>query len=491
MKRRVVIIGLDGATWDIINTNLDKLPNLEKIVKNGTHGILMSTYPCLTGPAWTSAFTGVNPGKHGILDFLKYDGFTRIPVTSNDIDYPCIWDTLSQRKMKSLAIAIPLGYPAKEINGVMITGFGSRGEDEYFTYPSDLKNEILSHFPSYSIEPKHSFTSDPKEYKKEILEIADQNSELTKLMVEKNPDWDLLVTVFSSPDWMQHFYWGQDSIFKVYKKIDDFIGWAMENLLDGQTHLMLMSDHGFEKIDKMLYLNRYMEEKGYLKTKEDTAKSIAAKFDLRTTLRNLDFLKLRRFIPFTVKDQLPLDENDTVVYDFENSTAWLRSSSGNGIYVKDKSLVGKIKEELILLKDPQTRKNIFREVLESKDIYWGPYSSDAPDLILDPNPGYCIMENYNKKWIAKTTKNDLSGAHNMKGMYAVYGPDITSNQINMVVWDIAAMALHLMGLPLFDDMDGKVREEIFDANSSIDKRPKYIKNIKNIAKRWKHGKKTN
>ncbi len=72
-KPRVFIIGLDSATWDLINPWIQQglLPNLAKLVEGGASGRLQSAIPPLTPPAWTSFMTGKNPGKHGIFHFLE------------------------------------------------------------------------------------------------------------------------------------------------------------------------------------------------------------------------------------------------------------------------------------------------------------------------------------------------------------------------------------------------------------------------------------
>ena len=81
-KKRVVVIGWDGATWDLIDPWIKegKLPFLGSLKESGAFGLLQSTTPHLTPPAWTSIFTGVNPGKHGIFDFFELERYKKYPV---------------------------------------------------------------------------------------------------------------------------------------------------------------------------------------------------------------------------------------------------------------------------------------------------------------------------------------------------------------------------------------------------------------------------
>jgi predicted AlkP superfamily phosphohydrolase/phosphomutase len=70
---RVLIIGWDGATFDLIEPWVaqGKLPNIAAVLENGAHGELRSTLPPMTFPAWSSFMTGKNPAKHGIYDFTR------------------------------------------------------------------------------------------------------------------------------------------------------------------------------------------------------------------------------------------------------------------------------------------------------------------------------------------------------------------------------------------------------------------------------------
>ena len=72
MQEKLVILGIDGADWKIIDPLLQEgcLPNFSKLIEKKYRLPLPSIYPHLTPPVWTSIFTGVNPGKHGIHDFF-------------------------------------------------------------------------------------------------------------------------------------------------------------------------------------------------------------------------------------------------------------------------------------------------------------------------------------------------------------------------------------------------------------------------------------
>ena len=98
-ERKVLILGLDGATWRVLRPLLEagELPHLAALVKAGASGLLRSSIPPLTAPAWTNFQTGANAGKHGIFDFRVFDRAARRLwlVSSRDLKLPTLWQVAS------------------------------------------------------------------------------------------------------------------------------------------------------------------------------------------------------------------------------------------------------------------------------------------------------------------------------------------------------------------------------------------------------------
>ena len=74
-SQRLMILGIDGASWDVLNIMIDRavMPNLKKLISGGVSGTLASTVPPYTPIAWSTFATGMNPGKHGVFDFVTSD----------------------------------------------------------------------------------------------------------------------------------------------------------------------------------------------------------------------------------------------------------------------------------------------------------------------------------------------------------------------------------------------------------------------------------
>jgi len=144
IMQKVVLIGVDGATPDLIDkwVNEGKLPNFQKLRENGTWGKLKSTTPPFSAPAWTSIVTGCNPGKHGIYGFESTGTLEPHLINSRHRKVPAIWSFLTSIGMKSIVVNVPGTYPPEKINGAMITGLLTPSRDSNFTYPKDIKERL-------------------------------------------------------------------------------------------------------------------------------------------------------------------------------------------------------------------------------------------------------------------------------------------------------------------------------------------------------------
>ena len=125
-QKKVVIIGLDGATFSLILpwVKEGKLPVLAKLIQDGAWGNLKSTIPTHTAPAWTSFMTGKNPGKHGIYHFLYHTGDNYDIRFANDLRRrgKSLWKILSELDKKVCVFNVPMTYPPEEVSGLMISG---------------------------------------------------------------------------------------------------------------------------------------------------------------------------------------------------------------------------------------------------------------------------------------------------------------------------------------------------------------------------------
>ena len=142
---RVFVIGIDGATFDLLGPWIEegKLPNFRKVMEEGSYGRIESTIPPISPPAWASFMTGVNPGKHGIYDFVTFrpNSFEKVLVNSSFVHSKSFWNLAGDRGKRSIILYVPLTYPIQEINGVMISGIPVPPKGE-FIYPKEMEREL-------------------------------------------------------------------------------------------------------------------------------------------------------------------------------------------------------------------------------------------------------------------------------------------------------------------------------------------------------------
>ncbi|MGH9867732.1 MAG: tetratricopeptide repeat protein [Candidatus Polarisedimenticolia bacterium] len=123
--RRVLLVGLDGADWDLIDPLLQqgRLPNLARLVSTGVRARLKTISPVLSPLIWTSIATGVEPERHGIVDFFATSSTTgaQIPVTSNMRKVKALWNILSERGIPSGVVAWWATWPAEPVAGFMVS----------------------------------------------------------------------------------------------------------------------------------------------------------------------------------------------------------------------------------------------------------------------------------------------------------------------------------------------------------------------------------
>jgi predicted AlkP superfamily phosphohydrolase/phosphomutase len=145
---KVIIIGIDGGTFDIIRPMVQRgeLPVLASLMEKGVWGELRSTIPPITAPAWVSFMTGKNPGKHSIFEFIGdiHKNYTGRVLSAIDIKAKTIWSLLSDIGKRLILVNLPVTYPPKNVNGIMITGIGTPSEERSLLFQTLRRIFLIS-----------------------------------------------------------------------------------------------------------------------------------------------------------------------------------------------------------------------------------------------------------------------------------------------------------------------------------------------------------
>lgn len=506
-KERVFVIGLDGATFDLILpwVKEGKLPSLSYLMENGVYGELRSTVPILTPAAWSSFMTGKNPGKHGIVGFFTRENGSYVVkvMNSKHMSAKEMWTILSENSKKVGIVNVPLTYPPKRVNGFMITGMMmTPPESENFTYPSPLKKEVKRVVGETTLDPLFTYLEGEEVFINEVFNSTEKLARISLFLLKKHEP-DLFVVVFNGTDYIQHRFWKyidskhpgykaekairfRKRIIRYYERIDEILGNFLK-MADGRTTVIVMSDHGAGPLHKYIHVNSWLIQTGLLKLRKRRITGIKRFlykvgfnpekiFNALLSIRLLENIRIKTNRTNTklrsISNKLFMSFSDV---DWPNTKAY---SIGSGlIYInlkgreplgtvnpgqEYKKLRKQIATHLYRLKDPETGESVIDKVYKKEEIYTGPYIDALPDIVFIPKSGYMTFEEYEFAASSVITRaKAISASHRLNGVLLMKGPGIKRGMHlkNANIMDLAPTILHVLGLPIPTDMDGRVLDE--------------------------------
>lgn len=200
MPADLLVVGIDAATWDIIDAHIDDLPTFRRLKEEGDASTLVLDQKPWSASCWTSMFSGLTTEEHGHTDFHE-DGEI---LTRDDVDAEFVWDRLDADGYDVKALNVPFVVPPYNFN--------------------------VEFEP-----PAHGAPTDLDEMAAEIEEVTD------RAVAVLEEDLDLFVACYVSLDKLQHFHWGEDVVPEYYEKVDA----ALAEYVDAADKLIVISDHGF------------------------------------------------------------------------------------------------------------------------------------------------------------------------------------------------------------------------------------------------------
>ncbi len=273
MGPRVLLIGIDGATWRVLDPYLDAgdLPTLAALRAGGAWGSVLSTVPAITPPAWATVMTGVSPAAHGILDFLRYDPASgRYSLVSTaDLRVPTVWELLSDAGVEVGVLNLPLTYPPLPVRGFMVSGFLTPSLRAPFAFPATLAEEMRRAFPGYRIAAATA-AADPQHLLAEAAEEFTVRAAAAKWLCGRFAP-QVLCVEFQSLDVLQHRIWDtltappaalRGAVRRCLRRLDEAVG-ALLALAPDAT-VIVLSDHGFTRASGRIFVNRLLHQRGWL-----------------------------------------------------------------------------------------------------------------------------------------------------------------------------------------------------------------------------------
>lgn len=509
-QRKVFVIGLDGATFDLIGPWIEsgKLPTLSFLIERGVSGPLLSTYPPLTGPAWSSFMTGKSPTQHGILDFFRRrDGsYQQILNNRTDIDGASLWHHLREAGKQVGIIGLPLTYPPEPVNGFMITGLLTPAGCRDFTFPTDLLDEIEARFGEYYLRLDEKYhPKSPLPFIEELHNNLENNSRVAQYLMTHKP-WDFFMVHFYGTDRIQHELWHMidpnhpdhdpeenarlgNVIEDFFIKVDRVIGRLLKNL-DDETMVIIMSDHGFGPIYKFININTWLLQEGFLCLKNKPSTKIrhklwqlgfnyivmgnsVLKFGFGRQTKRLGRAKREKWQRKIFLSLNDVDWSKTKVYSIGNFGQLfinLVDREPFGIVSPGdeyEEVLNDLIQRLSVLEDPETKHPVIEKIMRGEEVYQGKFEKIAPNLVF-----YTKNMEYKAMGLSDFSSNKIfepvfgsRGHHRMNGILICYAPGIFKEGAkieNARIYDLAPTILYLMGQKIPKDMDGKVLLDIFD-----------------------------
>jgi len=286
-KKRLLIIGLDCAEPSLVFDRLaDRLPTLNGLRRRGSWGLLETTVPPTTIPAWVSMFTGRDPGQLGVYGFrIRRDhGYGELGLFhSRMVEAPRVWDRLGTAGLTSYILGVPGTFPPRPMKGRLVSSFLAPGNESEYTYPPGLKEQVESIAGGYMLDVEGFRTEDKKWLLKQIRKMTEKRFKVARSWAKK-PDWDLMIMVEMGTDRIHHGFWRcfdekhrlhkpgnrfQNAIPDYYAYIDSEAAALIEAAGPG-TEVMVVSDHGARALDGGFRINEWLVQQGDLVLKENT-----------------------------------------------------------------------------------------------------------------------------------------------------------------------------------------------------------------------------
>ena len=464
----VFVLGLDGASQEQLRCVMKKtkLPNFEKIFKEGFVSDLLSVYPYVTAPAWTTIFSGVNPGKHGIFEMYEIVGNSIQPSNMRNAEVPFLWDYLSWARKKTLALGIPFIYPAPRINGIFVTG---RFVPKLSTYPEKIEEKFdLTGFQYIELPTEQGIENVLSQGSSVVSEkiLEDLKSRIkSSLALIDSEKWDSVILVDNLPDEVLHIsYDDENLVMRMFSELDEFLGQIIRRLTEND-HLIVVSDHGFGGITNVFFINEWLRSKGYLVVKLSALSKILLFLGFnwdslsKPGFSSRIYKTVLKYFPgllkrtkesaaggFMVEDSTKLS-SDVSAFGINEPVAWIRCSKENVARNQEQ-----VYSQLMELKQKGLLKNVFK----TGDIFSGKYVENAiGQLLIEANRGEAIdASRLNDGRMIGKPLLTKKGVHERAGIFAYSGNARARPDQVLRIQDLTPTVLGLLGLPIPKDLDG-------------------------------------
>lgn len=450
----VWLVGLDGATWDLIDPMLERgeLPHLASLIEDGTRAVMLSEEPTISPSLWATVATGVPREVHGIINFTE-----KIPGSYDEIEVgpahrraPAIWDLVGAAGGRSWVLSWFGSYPAEPISGVYLSkGLDPGAPGPGQVQPPDAENTVVAG----ASRRVAGFRAD-RIARTEFLDRTVTDDARTMALLEElsvRDEADFVAVYLAGIDVVQHVTWKHmdpryepfpgegpplpemaDVIPSYYRYVDRLLGRMIELAPTGTT-FVIVSDHGggamepsrafHFQLDVLLRMLGYARsdpaDPGRIDPGRTKALTISELYrDTQRIWLNLEETEARGTVP--------LEAAPATAREIAERLASLRTDSGEPLF---ESVDLRLDREPWRPGDPAIEVRFSRAALLARTVV-----DRGRELDFSP---------------VRLRHSDVSGGHRLEGIFVANGPAVRPGRLERpaTLYNVAPTVLYLLGLP--------------------------------------------
>jgi len=371
---RVAFIGIDGLSYRLVADNPETFPTLSAIAEDGGGGRIDSIIPAESSACWPVLTSGVNPGETGVYGFQDREvgSYNTYVPMGRDVQASRVWDRATDADLDATVMNVPVTFPPQRTVQRMVSGYLSP-ELDAAAHPEELRTYLAESDYRLSVNAKLGHRDDKTEFIEQARDVLDARAAAFSRYVERD-DWDLFVGVFTAPDRIDHFLWGdyvddgphREDLIAFHAALDEHIGAIRESLPDDVT-LVVGSTHGFTRLRHDVYCNEWLDREGWLSYDGDDHGSLS---DIDDDARAYSLVPGRFYLNVEGREPngaIPESEYEDARTELREA---LESWTGpDGTPVADR-------------------------VVDRETVFRGEHSAIAPDLVVVPNDGFDLKSGF-------------------------------------------------------------------------------------------------
>ena len=487
--RRALVIGLDGATWDLFEPLVarGRLPILRSLLETSRRGVLRAPFPPVTAPSWTTFATGVDPGRHGVFDFFELvpGRYRKRVIDLSRWPVQPIWRRVEAAGGSAVVVNFPTLARAEQCRGASVAGMLAPAEADSIFEPRVLYDELRRELGEYRVDtpwPGGGPRSIPA-YCAAVGRCTRERGRWARRILERRP-WNLALVVFVTPDRLQHKVWEALWRARLNDPVNDPQGAAALAALDAMDQaigelitttradddVVLVSDHGFGPARGVFEPNVLLAEAGVLAPRALRVAAARAGKAARSAWR-------RSSVSQRGRAAAGVGETTTgrafeSLIDWRRTRAFALSTTDMGIYVNStdrfpqgcvrgeaerEKVVREVVDALQGARDPRTGSRLSIRARRREEIFAGELLRNAPDVCFTVAEGAIHSGTRVDAPLlhdAEFLRGD--GNHRREGIYAYRGAGVAPgyDRRGAEMRDMAPTILQRIGVDRGEGLDG-------------------------------------